>query len=196
MDYILATALSYLLLYKYVAFLTLIFLGSFILPLPDNLILLATGAFASQGIFNFPLTIILAIVVAMASDILGYVLTRKYGIAVLKMLHIKESHVTKVHRYVNDYTGITIFITRIAGPFGPAVNFLAGFLKVSWQKFLLFDFLGNLVDIVVYMVAGYILGNYWLDYSGQIGTIVAVLGSAILIIFVVIHLYNNRKKIK
>ena len=132
----------------------------------------------------------------MASDILGYVLTRKYGIAVLKMLHIKESHVTKVHRYVNDYTGITIFITRIAGPFGPAVNFLAGFLEVSWQKFLLFDFLGNLVDIVVYMVAGYILGNYWLDYSGQIGTIVAVLGSAILIIFVVIHLYNNRKKIK
>ena len=74
MDYVLATTLSYLLIYKYLAFFVLLFLGSFILPLPDNLILLAVGAFASQGYFSFFLVLILAIITTTASDILGYVL--------------------------------------------------------------------------------------------------------------------------
>ena len=48
MNYILASALSYILVYKYFAIFTFLFVGSFLLPLPDNAILLVTGALSSQ----------------------------------------------------------------------------------------------------------------------------------------------------
>lgn len=191
MDPIISIALSYLLLYKYLALFVLVFLGSLILPLPDNLILLASGAFASQGVFNLPAVLALTAITTISSDILGYVLTRTYGMAVLGLFRIKEHHITKINRYVTDYTGITIFVTRLAGPFGPAVNFVAGIIKVPWHKFILFDSLGNLADIILYVIAGYLLGNYWLVYSTQIGIVVASIGSLVLIIFIVVRLWKK-----
>ena len=49
MSSILSPLLSFLLLYKYVGLLVFTFADAVILPLPGNTILLATGAFASQG---------------------------------------------------------------------------------------------------------------------------------------------------
>ena len=192
MNYVLATALSYLLIYKYFAFFVLLFLGSFILPLPDNLILLAVGAFASQGYFSFFLVLILAIVTTTASDILGYVLTRKYEMSVLKLLHIPERHIKTANHYVEDYTGMTILVTRIAGPFGPAVNFIAGIMGVPWHTFLIYDFIGNFVDVVLFMSAGFILGNYWLAYSDQISLVVGIIGTIIMIVFVATRWWKKR----
>lgn len=194
MNSILVTSLSFLLLYKYVAFVVIVFLGAFLLPLPDNLILLATGAFASQGYFNLYIVIAVAIATAITSDMAGYFLTRTFGMKMFNFFHIKESHIKTIHRYVNDYTAVTIFVTRIAGPFGPAVNFIAGLIEVSWQEFLLYDSLGNIVDIVVYMVAGYLLGNYWLVYSDQIGWIVAILGLVMLVASVIYKSVKNKKQ--
>jgi len=192
MDSILTIALSYLLLYKYLAFFVLIFLGAFILPLPDNLILLATGAFASQGYFSLTAVFILALVTTMTSDILGYFLTRRFEMSVLKFLRIPERHIKTAHHYVEDYTGMTIFITRLAGPFGPAVNFISGLIGVQWHTFVLYDFLGNFVDVVVFLVAGYLLGNYWLVYSDQISIIVASIGTIVLLVFVVVRLWKKK----
>ena len=192
MNTILATSLSFLLLYKYWAFLVIIFLGAFILPLPDNLIFLATGAFASQGYFNITIVLILALLTTVGSDMLGYFLTKIFGPEIFRIFHVKEKYVKKIEHYVNDYTGVTIFLTRIAGPFGPAVNFIAGLIEVPWQKFLLYDVLGNLVDIVIYVVAGYLLGNYWLEYSNQIGVVVAVLGSILIVAFILMKIWKGR----
>lgn len=50
---ILSSLPSYVLLYKYVAIALVVYSGAVILPLPANAMLLAVGAFASQGYFSF-----------------------------------------------------------------------------------------------------------------------------------------------
>lgn len=186
MDFVLTTILSCILAYRYTAFFAFIFIGSFLIPLPNNLILLATGAFASQGYLNLYLAVALALTTNIGADILGYFLARKYGVIILKKLHVSERNIEKVGEKVRDYASATIFVTRIAGPFGATVNFVSGLLKVPFRKFIIFNLLGNFVDIVFYMVAGYLLGNYWEIYSDEIVFAVAVVGFLIIVGFVVI----------
>ncbi len=76
MDYLLAALLSYLLLYKYVAVSVVSFLAGLILPLPSNALLLAAGAFASQGYISATAVFFFALVSNVLGDSLGYALTR------------------------------------------------------------------------------------------------------------------------
>ena len=185
--------LSYILVYKYFAVFGLIFLGSFILPLPDNAMIMAIGAFASQGYFNLSLSFILAFSANVMADILGYFVTYKYGELAIRKLKIgNNKYFLKAGDYVKKYAGITVFVTRISTPFGPLVNFLAGFYKVSFKKFIIFDLLGNLIDFSFYMFLGYWLGNYWQYFVGVAGSFGEVI-IIIAVVFIAIRIYARRK---
>ena len=188
--------LSYILLYKYLAFILFIFLGSFILPLPDNTLLVAVGAFASQGYFNIFAVIIIAMITNVTADIFGYFLTYRYGNDILKLLRIdaKNAKFVKAEIWLKKYSAVTIFFTRIAGPFGPAINFLSGLIKFSFKKFLLADLLGNVVDLTFFTLTGYFLGNYWQTFLKNI----QYFGWLIFLIFVLylfykMYLKSNKK---
>src|SRR5580692_11145941 len=88
MNAALGAFLSFLLLYKYIALFAFIFFSAVILPLPDNSILLATGAFASQGYFGFWTSLLVALAANVAGDYVGYLLARHWGRAALDRLHI------------------------------------------------------------------------------------------------------------
>lgn len=155
--------LSYILLYKYFALFVIVFAGAFIFfVVPGNAILLAAGAFASQGYMNGFLVFLCAFVANISADAIGFYLTRIYGAKIMRALHINRGgKFAKVEHYLTNYAFGTVFLTRIAGPFAPTVNFVAGFIGVSFKKFLTADVLGNLVDIGFFVGAGYVLGNYW-----------------------------------
>lgn len=167
---ILTILLSYILLYKYATLFLFIFLGSFLLPLPDNTLLFAIGAFSSQGYLNVLLCILVAYFSNVLADILGYYLTHHYGPNILKVLHVKtqSAKFVKVESWLRKYAGVTIFFTRLAGPFGPAVNFLSGLIKVPFKKFLLADLSGNFIDIFGLILIGYAVGNYWENFLKRI----------------------------
>jgi membrane protein DedA with SNARE-associated domain len=76
MSQILESLLSYILLYKYVALALLVFANAIVIPLPINTLLLATGAFASQGYLNLGLALVLSIVANILGDCIDYTLAR------------------------------------------------------------------------------------------------------------------------
>src|ERR1700753_579402 len=124
MNSILATLLSYLLLYKYIAIFLLVVSSAIILPIPENTLLLATGAFASQGYFSFIFAFIVALAANVIGDSIGYILTRKWGNKIIKEHHIKKyASLSKIDSYIRGNAGMTIFLTRFTGTIGPLVNF-------------------------------------------------------------------------
>ena len=166
----LTALLSYILLYKYFTLFLFIFLGSFLLPLPDNTLLFAIGAFSGQGYLNVIISILVAYISNVLADILGYFLTYRYGSRIFKLLHIKTENVkfTKAENWLRKYSSITVFFTRLAGPFGPSVNFLAGLIRMPFKNFMLADLGGNFIDIFGLILLGYFAGNYWTSFIKNI----------------------------
>jgi membrane protein DedA with SNARE-associated domain len=167
MNAALGTFLSFLLLYKYIALFAFIFCSAVILPLPDNSILLATGAFASQGYFGFWTSLCVALVANVAGDLVGYLLARHWGRAALNRLNIRiPSYINRLDGYVRRYPRRSIFLTRFVGTADSVVNVLSGFTGVPFATFLLWDALGNFVSLFYILYLGYLFGAYWSNVSG------------------------------
>jgi membrane-associated protein len=161
-----ALLLSSLLLYKYWALFIVIFIAAVILPLPTNSVLLAAGAFASQGYFSFFLSLAVAVGANILGDCFDYFLARRYGRRIIRTLRIRvPSYIERLEEYVRKHPGPTIFLTRFVGTADPLANILSGFVGVSFATFLLYDFLGNIVSIGGVLYAGYFLGINWQDFS-------------------------------
>jgi membrane protein DedA with SNARE-associated domain len=180
--------LSWLLLYKYALLFGVFFLSALALPLPGNTLLLASGAFASQGYMNYWFVLSTVLVGNVLGDMVGYVLAAYYGERIVHRLRIKRSHLDAMQRYVVRHPRTTIFLSRFGGMLDPAVNILCGLGEVSFKTFFVFDLLGNLASLGAVLTMGYYLGDYWQSFSGLIATvgwiIFAVLATlALLLIF-------------
>lgn len=190
-----AALLSYLLLYKYVAIFILVFSAAVILPLPVNSILLAVGAFASQGYFSFWLSLAVAMAANMLGDLFGYWLTRTYGEAVIKSFYAKRHEVlVRLEKYIQSRAGLTIFLTRFTGISDIAGNFLAGIVGVPLRTFIIFDFLGNFCVFFPVLSLGYIAGNYWQDYSNVIDVASGIFLVLIILFMITRTIYHRSKK--
>ena len=119
------------------------------------------------------------------SDSFGFFLTHKYGqIIIDKLIPKWDGKIFNIEKNLRNYAFGTIFLTRVAGPFAPYVNFLSGLIAVKYYKFLLADFLGNAIGAIFFFVIGYALGNYWqafLDDTWLVTAIISVLFVAYVI---------------
>jgi len=166
MSYLLTSLLSSLLVYKYVAISLVVFLAGLLVPLPSNTLLLAAGAFASQGYLNAPAVFLIALVSNVFGDSLGYSLTRFWGTRIITKARLDRfAAVEKIEQFVNRHVRLTILATRFIGTPGVIVNFLCGLAGVPYRRFLLYDVIGNALDTALFLVIGYILGVYSESYS-------------------------------
>ena len=189
----LATALSYLLIYKYPLLFFIAFSSAIIIPWPTNLIIIAAGAFANHGYFNLIYIILIVQIANVSGDLLEYLFIRKYGNEILRQKFIKNnSFFLTLEKTIKDNKRITIFLSRFVGLFSVSVNFLAGFTKISFFTFLIYDFLGNLVSNSLFIILGYKLGDYWENFSGLINNINYII-IIIFLIFILIKIKNKKK---
>jgi membrane-associated protein len=167
MSTILSFLLSSLLLYKYWALLLVFFFSGLILPIPTSTVLLSTGAFASQGYFNFFISLAIIVGANMLGDYTGYLIARRYGRKALGILHVNVPiWIERLETFLHKYPGPAVFITRFVGTTDVLGNLLCGFGGVSLPVFLFYDFLGNLVSNGSLLYAGYFLGVHWQDFTG------------------------------
>lgn len=172
MNFILSTLLSYLLLYKYATIFVVIFAAAIIVPVPDSTMLVATGAFASQGYFSLSAAFAVALAANVLGDLVDYTLTRRWGYRIIKEEHIRKMpYFNKVEQFVHANAATAIIVSRFVGTVGPLVNFLSGLADVPLSKFIFFDIIGNALDIAGLLAAGFVLGQYWQDFSGFVGIV-------------------------
>ena len=196
MDYLLffGSLFSYLLLYKYVALFVFIFLAGIGLPIPSSTLLLAVGAFASQGYFNLPLSLAIALVANILGDLFDYFLMRKYGTAILKKNYHKrfsfivklEKYIIYLDKYIKSHQRIAIFLSRFLGSASTVVNFLAGLTPVPFKTFILYDALGNFLFITFIVFLGFFISESWQSVAGVIGISSTIISVFVLLILVTV----------
>lgn len=190
----LALFLSYLLLYKYLVIFSIAFSASVILPLPASAILMAAGAFASQGYLDFTSVIAAALLGNILGDSLSYFLSLRFGKDFLLKLGLKKILLSKqftfIERRFMAHDLATVFLSRWLVPaLGTTVNVLAGLYKVPVSHFLLCIISGELIYVLSFASLGYLFGAEWEELLGivenlyTIGALSALLGLTALFYF-------------
>lgn len=157
--------LSFVLLYKYGALFLITSVAAFAIPIPASTLLVASGAFASQGYLNVYLVVLVAFLGNVTGDALGFFIARKYGIHVLerfglgRIIHSKNFNT--MTDYLKQFPQSLIFMTRFMTEVGPTVNILSGLSRVPPRVFFLFESLGELCYVMLYVTSGYLLGAEW-----------------------------------
>lgn len=198
MEAIIDIFLSFLLLYQYTALFLIAFIAALIVPLPSSSMLFAASAFASQGYMNFTLVLLVAYAGNVAGDNVGYFLARRYGKKAVQRIGLHRALQSNKYQVVEGLIQTNpraiIFFSRFFTGVCPAVNILTGVARVQYHIFLVFDLIGEAAYVLVYGLAGYLLGTQWensFDFFLKGGILVISLG---VFIALTQHFYFNRRR--
>ena len=134
-----------------------IFLAALGAPLPGTVLLVLSGAFAVSGEMDALPVVLTAYLSAIAGDIVGFTIGAKGG----TWLRPKLKHsslgpqVSRAERFLEKWGSIGVFLSRwLVAPIGPTVNYVSGIGQMSWQRFVLWDLVGETIWVAVYMTIG------------------------------------------
>lgn len=158
--------LTLLLVYGYPILGGAIFLSSFGIPVPSDLLMLVAGSLAVDGSLNLYALIILVTVLAFIGDLIGYYLSKKYGLKIILKyggkFGVTSSRLDRSSHYLNRFEGWAIFFSRwLFTPFGFPLNILAGISNYPIKTFTLVAFFGEALWASLFVGAGYLFGANW-----------------------------------
>lgn len=133
------------------------------LPLPTSLFLIAAGAFAEQGDLNFTWAIVLASSGAIIGDNIGYGIGRRGGRALVARASSwfgGKSRLADADAAAQRWGGAAIFLSRwLLSPLGSWVNLTSGMTAYPWARFLLWDALGEVLWVILYVTFGWMFSD-------------------------------------
>jgi len=155
------------------------------LPIPSIPVLLAAGALAGSHQLSFPVAVGLAVLAALASDLIWYGLGRRRGHTILNLLcRISlepDSCVRRTEDIFIRHGARSLVIAKFVPGLGTVAPPLAGMFHMRAWRFVLWDLAGALAWAGSFTVAGYV-------FSAQIERVAGYalrLGSWLIVLAVV-----------
>ncbi len=146
--------------------------------LPGDSLLFATGVFSNPGIYQgmegtYPelaghegLNVVVTLVVFYVAAILGntsnYWIARFFGERIIdsgKVKALTPERMEKLEDFFQKYGGLTIVITRFMPFFRTFAPFIAGTGKMNFGKFTLFNAIGGISWVSLFVLVGYFFGG-------------------------------------
>ena len=148
---------GYLLLYSWVL------VEQLGIPLPATPILLAAGALSAEGQISFSLALSSGVFAALSADISWFLIGRRYGHHVLRVLCKLSMEPTICVRRTQDSFGRRREVTLMIAKFVPGLATLAppvaGQNGMSIGRFLLFDGIGATAWVAALLTIGRLFGD-------------------------------------
>ena len=175
-------------------------------PLPSEVILPLAGFTASRG--NFTLfeailwTTLGSVVGAYALYLLGAWLGRdRMRRLVSKVPLIDVEDVDKVEKWFNRHGYRAVFFGRMIPLFRSLISIPAGIERMPVGKFLLLTAAGSLIWNLIFVLAGFYLGENWSVVQQYAGTfqqivIVAVVLFAVYFVFSKVRKHRAKKRVQ
>ncbi len=178
-----------------------IFIGAIGIPLPNSLVLLAAGAFAALGDFNFALLAAVSISAFVAGDTTSYWIGRRWGSRLLLWLEgrlIKAQTLERSRVYFERLGGWAILSSRfLVSALGGAINLLAGAEMYPYKRFVLYDIAGETLGALLPLTLGYIFGASWDavgDLLGSFSFFIVALLVALVLGYQTLRLFRRMRK--
>lgn len=172
--------LSALSVYGYPALFGLIAISSTGVPFPVTLMLIVAGSFCAQGEMDLWWVIGLASGGAIVGDQIGYGLGRwggrRLALKVARKFSGGADKLKKAEAFSNKWGGAGVFFSRwLVTPLGPWINITSGITEYSWHRFLLWDVLGEVLWVVLYVMLGKIFSDRVQALSDTLGDLTWVI---------------------
>ncbi len=155
--------LGALLVYGLPVLFAVIMIASVGVPFPVSLTLVVAGSFAEQGEMKLVPVIIVASLAAIFGDQIGYGLSRWGGRRSINRITRRfggEAQIKKAEALSNKWGGLGIFFVRwLVTGLGPWLNITSGIAGYPWRRFLLWDVLGEIIWVVLYVMLGYLFSD-------------------------------------
>jgi len=144
-------------------------------PVSSSLALLVTGAFIESGELGLIESSLTALAGALLGDQIGYQIGYRAGNKVEERLSRKPKRAVQILRakaLINRFGGIGVFLTRwLLAPIGPITNIICGASDMRWLRFTIWDILGEVLWVAIYISAGYV-------FTGNVEEIATLMGEA------------------
>ncbi|MEP7128199.1 MAG: DedA family protein [Chitinophagales bacterium] len=131
--------------------------------LPGDSLLFAAGAIAAldgSGL-NVHLLVVLMVIAAFTGNLVNYSIGRYLGPKVFEGNYrfIKKEYLDRTKKFFDNYGSMTIVYTRFAPILRTFAPFIAGVGQMKYPKFMLYNFIGGVLWVVIFTYAGYFFGN-------------------------------------
>ncbi|MFC2162135.1 DedA family protein [Candidatus Altiarchaeota archaeon] len=137
----------------------IVLIGAMGLPLPSSLVVIAAGAFASQGLASISIVILITFVFASFGDSLGYYIGARLGEHLMLLPSFVRRMLKLESTSYQHHTRSMVFFSRfLFTGIGSAVNLLSGVYKCGYRRFILYASAGQLVWALEMSLLGYYLG--------------------------------------
>ncbi|HEV2484600.1 MAG TPA: rhodanese-like domain-containing protein [Terracidiphilus sp.] len=188
---------SLLPMYEYLLLFAWVLVGQLGIPLPAAPILLAAGAFSAQHELNFAFTLLAGLVGSLTADIAWFLVGRKYGQQVLRLL-CKLSFepavcVRRTREAFVRHRAITLLIAKFVPGLGTLASPIAAQSGLGFGFFFLFDSLGSALWLGSLLAVGRFFGDLLrrdprlLDWAGRFSGVLLALGILGFIVWRVIR---------
>ncbi|HHT9145957.1 MAG: DedA family protein [Candidatus Brocadiaceae bacterium] len=130
--------------------------------LPGDSLLFAAGAIAATGALNVHALFAILVVAAILGDTANYWIGYYIGPKVFrkhKSLFFNPEYLERTNRFFEKYGGKTIIIARFIPIIRTFAPFVAGIGRMSYFRFALYNVLGGIFWVPIFIYMGYFLGN-------------------------------------
>ena len=143
-------------------------------PVPVTLMLVAAGSFVQQGEMKMWQVLAVAASGAVVGDQIGYGLARWGGRPLLGRISRRlgaEAKMMLAEAFFKQWSGVGVFFSRwLVTTLGPWVNVTRGIAAYPWHRFFLWDALGEILWVAIYVALGYV-------FSDRVQALIEVLGN-------------------
>ena len=131
--------------------------------LPGDSLLFAAGVFSADGGgLNIAATLIVFYSAAILGNTSNYWIARFFGARIIDSGRVKaltKERMDKLDYFFQKYGGLTIVITRFMPFFRTFAPFIAGMGHMNFSKFTLFNTIGGVAWVSLFVLVGYFFGG-------------------------------------
>jgi membrane-associated protein len=137
--------------------------GLVVVPfLPGDSLIFAAAALAAKGIMNIKLIYVIFACAAILGDTVNFEIGHFIGPKIFgqeKVRFLKKEYLDKTKKFYEKHGGKTIIIARFIPIVRTFAPFVAGIGDMSYFKFILYNLIGGLLWVSLFIFAGYKFGN-------------------------------------
>jgi len=129
--------------------------------LPGDSLLFAAGTFAALGSLDPVLLILLLSAAAILGDTVNYWVGAYIGPRAFsgEVRWLRKEYLDRTHAFYEKHGGKTIILARFIPIIRTFAPFVAGVGTMTYSRFLLYNVVGGVVWVTLFVLAGYYFGN-------------------------------------
>jgi membrane-associated protein len=130
--------------------------------LPGDSLLFGLGAIAAMGALKVEWLFVMLSIAAIAGDTVNYMIGHYVGPRVFAResgRFFKKEYLERTHRFYEKYGGKTIVIARFVPIIRTFAPFVAGIGSMTYSRFIVYNIVGGISWIAVFIFGGYHFGN-------------------------------------